>query len=417
MALPLTWEDKINSPQLLALLQQYGIKSYLDAEQINEIRDALNWLYNNVGGGSGVTNNTGFTTSDENYIFNALFGWRLNGVDYAITEDTIINVPFAADGYHRIDLIVANQTGLIRLPGAEVEISSSPSEPIYNNLTQLRITAIPVNSDGYGEPEGIEFLNEFVKKIEDTIYAYAVTGADQVLEFRPDGTANYTVTNSSLTSISGFGISLITGNPNAEPLRIGKKVILWNQTANAITLKNADAAEIPFNFSSDVSFPSGEKMLLFFDGIELRELFRSWSSSIGFIHRFLSPNFSPASNTTYYFAGGNLGTLASASTSNINRRLGCMLTGKVIKIHLEFSVGLSASAPNNLTVYLDNITQVSSLLITNSLIVTGNQGFVNLNVSSDFLVNKDDELTLRAVTPSWGSNPTNFNLTCDILIV
>lgn len=44
---PISWEDKINSPQLLAFFQQFGHKSYLSAEEINLIRDALNYLHSN----------------------------------------------------------------------------------------------------------------------------------------------------------------------------------------------------------------------------------------------------------------------------------------------------------------------------------------------------------------------------------
>jgi hypothetical protein len=41
----LNWEDKINSPELEAYFQQFGAKYYLSAEQINELRDAMNAIY------------------------------------------------------------------------------------------------------------------------------------------------------------------------------------------------------------------------------------------------------------------------------------------------------------------------------------------------------------------------------------
>jgi hypothetical protein len=41
----LNWENKINSPELEAYLQQFGVKYYLSAEQINELRDAMNSLF------------------------------------------------------------------------------------------------------------------------------------------------------------------------------------------------------------------------------------------------------------------------------------------------------------------------------------------------------------------------------------
>ena len=42
--LPIQFQDKENSPALLAYLQQFGEKSYLSAEEINQIRDAINEL-------------------------------------------------------------------------------------------------------------------------------------------------------------------------------------------------------------------------------------------------------------------------------------------------------------------------------------------------------------------------------------
>ncbi|MDR6844494.1 hypothetical protein [Flavobacterium granuli] len=46
--LPVNWLDKVNSPELLAFLQQYGEETYLSAEEINQIRDALNELFDNT---------------------------------------------------------------------------------------------------------------------------------------------------------------------------------------------------------------------------------------------------------------------------------------------------------------------------------------------------------------------------------
>ncbi len=40
--LPLTWQDKKNSPELEAFLKQYGDEYYWTAEQINQMRDAVN---------------------------------------------------------------------------------------------------------------------------------------------------------------------------------------------------------------------------------------------------------------------------------------------------------------------------------------------------------------------------------------
>lgn len=46
--LPLEWEDKVNNPELVAFLEQYGTKEYLAAAEINQMRDAVNELFHKV---------------------------------------------------------------------------------------------------------------------------------------------------------------------------------------------------------------------------------------------------------------------------------------------------------------------------------------------------------------------------------
>ena len=43
----LNWPDKVNHPELVAFLQQYGTVNYLSAEEINELRDFVNSLSEN----------------------------------------------------------------------------------------------------------------------------------------------------------------------------------------------------------------------------------------------------------------------------------------------------------------------------------------------------------------------------------
>ncbi|HBK83507.1 MAG TPA: hypothetical protein DDZ41_07900 [Flavobacterium sp.] len=42
---PIQFEDKVNSPELLAFMQQFGEQNYVDAELINLFRDAINELH------------------------------------------------------------------------------------------------------------------------------------------------------------------------------------------------------------------------------------------------------------------------------------------------------------------------------------------------------------------------------------
>lgn len=54
--LPILWEDKVNSPELEAWFAQFGVTGYLNAEQINQLRDAINELFFNGGGSTGGGN-------------------------------------------------------------------------------------------------------------------------------------------------------------------------------------------------------------------------------------------------------------------------------------------------------------------------------------------------------------------------
>ena len=46
--LPILWENKVNNPELLAFLEQYGSAEYLTAEESNQMRDAVNELFYKV---------------------------------------------------------------------------------------------------------------------------------------------------------------------------------------------------------------------------------------------------------------------------------------------------------------------------------------------------------------------------------
>lgn len=169
---PIKFDDKINSPELLAFLQAYSPNLYVTAEEINLFRDALNELNNRLGG-SGVVFNSGFILEIEKIIFNPTFQWKLNGESFIINDPLEINIPYAESGKHRIDLIVGTKGDLIRVPGIEVETNKPAVEPIFNYLTQLRITAIAVKEDGFGEviildPQEIPTLDKVVTKDNKT---------------------------------------------------------------------------------------------------------------------------------------------------------------------------------------------------------------------------------------------------------
>lgn len=278
--LPILWPDKVNSPYLQALLQQYGEESYLDANGINQIKRALNFLYNSVGGGTGVVNNTGFTLGNQVCIFNALFAWKFNGTNYVLPEELEIGIPYTDDGFHRIDLIVSEGEDLIRVQGPVVPVSNSPAEPVYNSSTQLRITAILVNSDGFGEVEPIADLEQYLKKIYSNPYTFSGTGANAEIPFNADGKAEVRLTNSTLVSISGFTNENL--NVNDEQPYLGKPISIRNLTGVPVTLlhESQDALfPLYLNSGSNLILPPNEVIDFKFNNAGLSEHIKSWSNS------------------------------------------------------------------------------------------------------------------------------------------
>lgn len=94
MADLITWEDKVNNPELVAFLEQYGEEEYLRAEEINQVRDAINHLNRNK-----VTKSIRFIPHGEMLVFEqagkATSGTLAPG-DYCMLRigDEIISAPY-----------------------------------------------------------------------------------------------------------------------------------------------------------------------------------------------------------------------------------------------------------------------------------------------------------------------------------
>jgi hypothetical protein len=138
-----------------------------------------------------------------------------------------------------------------------------------------------------------------------------------------------------------------------------------------------------------------------------------YSKVVGYM-TFVSPNGNPSTGATYYLADGNLGLFSTYSTINTNRRVSAMATGNLTKVHITVSAGLGASAPNNMTFVVENITQGTSQTITTSL--TLSSGIVWINTSINLPVTINDHIALRWTMPAWGSLPTNVNVVANFTI-
>lgn len=65
---PILWKDKVNSPELLAFLKQYGEEHYLSAEEINELRDKITKLILNAKEYEVNSNKSNFVTDADSTV-------------------------------------------------------------------------------------------------------------------------------------------------------------------------------------------------------------------------------------------------------------------------------------------------------------------------------------------------------------
>ena len=88
--------------------------------------------------------------------------WRIDGVDYFKNSNTNINIPVAAEGFNRIDLIYADKNNnILRLEGQESEgIAVPPATPINTII----VTTVSINGDSIGNP--IPDLTMFLTKTQ-----------------------------------------------------------------------------------------------------------------------------------------------------------------------------------------------------------------------------------------------------------
>jgi len=243
-----------------------------------EVDGNFQHLENLVGGpGNNIVTETGFTLVDQDVTFAADWVWSILNTQYTNPAAVVINIPFAATGNQRIDLIVANQSNTFeRIAGTEsVSNPTAPAVP----LNKISVTFITVTDGEVGTPTNPIIGTSFVKKSFFAPFISTVTGADAIIPLDPNGYTEIRLTDASLTSIAGFDLSLITGVPTAEVPYNGKPYIIRNLTGNDITIKNElGAADYPFFLSggADLVFPNGQAIYVLYDASGFNEIFKSW---------------------------------------------------------------------------------------------------------------------------------------------
>jgi hypothetical protein len=123
---------------------------------------------------------------------------------------------------------------------------------------------------------------QFKKKSESAAYNDpTLSGTDAVISLQPNGQGVYAFSNAGLTSIDGFGLDLITGNPSAETPYPNKDILIYNNKATDLILKHdgSGTADVKFLLEGgvDLVIPAGGKVWLKY-GLSYCELiFKSWN--------------------------------------------------------------------------------------------------------------------------------------------
>lgn len=117
--LPITFEDKVNSAELLAYIQQFGEHTYLTSEEINQLRDAINEL---------ALPDIFLKTTPITFVDNIAtigandFIWRLSKLIYENSVSFSANIFPADENHWRNDIIVATSEGTFtKYQGTESE--------------------------------------------------------------------------------------------------------------------------------------------------------------------------------------------------------------------------------------------------------------------------------------------------------
>lgn len=124
--LPINWQDKENSPELQAYLAQFGRQFYIDADEANQVRDAINELAEGTFPDAVLkTGRISISLGIASIAAND-FAWRLNQIIYNTPQAYSVAINNATPGYYRNDIIVGDDSGSYR----KIEGNSSLTEAV-----------------------------------------------------------------------------------------------------------------------------------------------------------------------------------------------------------------------------------------------------------------------------------------------
>ncbi len=231
---PLNIPLKVNSPELLAFFQQYGIDKYLSAEEINKIKLGLDFLYENVTGVplDGLATKGTITRAANVFTFSVGFSGPIIGVTYANAVPVNITIPSAAAGFYRIDYAVLNTSNnIVRVAGTPSnEIALEPDLP----ANTIFITKWLIFGDFISDEAPIIDTSIFVQK-QETVQKW-IFGDGQVSVPLNANETNFILGDNATEMIEG---TTPTNQYLSLWTRPGKILSFYNKTDNPIVFKHS----------------------------------------------------------------------------------------------------------------------------------------------------------------------------------
>jgi len=242
--LPITFQDKENSPELLAYLQQFGEKSYLSAEEINQIRDSINELAEGFLPDAVLKTGTiSITGLAVNIAANA-FAWRINQQSFLNPPSYGVNLTAAADGFYRADIIVGTSTGTYQV----VQGNPSATTAIEPNTPEgtIRLAGVVVFGMVVGQPTPTPITN-FIEKSERANVVLTGSGVINQLDLVDEKAT--IVFKGSITRLNTISYASVPYN--------GKRITLFNAQATPVTIGHSVSG-----FGVDFVFANGQDYVL-----------------------------------------------------------------------------------------------------------------------------------------------------------
>ena len=239
----INFQDKKNSPQLLAFLQQFGDENFVRAEELNAFRDGINFLANSIDtNGFVVKKNHGF--SGNNYVIEAFFKWMLNLESYSNVVPVTLNVPFSATGKTRGEVIVATTTNtFVRVASAESStVTSFPDLP----ANTIELARYIVRDNSIDTPTVPVPVGNFVDKDYYTPQYY--TGDAVIGTINMDQKRGVLVIGGTVSKLGGI-------QKNTLNYIIGQPFYVFNNTPNILELENLHGpSNVKFKFPNGKNF-------------------------------------------------------------------------------------------------------------------------------------------------------------------